>query len=694
MVADTPVFIAKSFHVENIGKADLMSRVVEIGIYNTMFDRCNDYTRYTSDSRKLRVYNNDIDSWSDIEFAYALYNCGIWTANGDLTDVFNVGKNRSHTAAADDEHDFLSHIVGGKRTNISYIGDMDPEYITEQDLLDGGQTLLNALAYNDPVQARELMESLSKAAEWKEDRGLSPDEQTKQNKLMSRIKNLVGAKNLFTKAGAANLTDFSGSYFAAALKTGTNRGGATLANQQPVQSSINDMDTIFLRDAMGAALSNAYREQVEEIASASHIDWKERAQSIKGLVLEAIESDPSSVTSLRNAQDVDAWHQSNVSGFARKRAQQAAQQGGAQEQSSSERKYFSTQAPLPAGWKWEQPELVNAPVLARIPAFQALFANSNDQQAPRTGGRGRAARIGAEYAQPANSASQAIIGALAPNSQYHNLARHIDAISASSAHPAIKMLAIIYAGSEFKRDRLVSYARKHIAVKLGLLLLRPHCTYRTQYGIKCLSGGGSGYTFFGHSNMQIEHEAARKVGMMHYTAYLSAVVLYPKNVYVVEDIYCEKYLGGMGVEFWQAVDYAAGTMKRNAKSIICVPLPPSTKQIEQKIDARGRWYTENSLHLVAQERFNKPHFPGAGRINRLFKLYDPARKDRNISRGRVAVNYVCWQGMQFFFNDTTKKFDDYIVESGCMGPKVYPGCGLVRNGKLKLLKDPNYEGVR
>ncbi len=104
--------------------------------------------------------------------------------------------------------------------------------------------------------------------------------------------------------------------------------------------------------------------------------------------------------------------------------------------------------------------------------------------------------------------------------------------------------------------------------------------------------------------MQIEHEAARKVGMMHYTAYLSAVVLYPKNVYVVEDLFCEKYFGGMGVEFWQAT-----AANRKSKSIVCVPLPPNCKMMEQKVDIRGRWYTEQALGLVSQERFDKPLYP-------------------------------------------------------------------------------------
>jgi hypothetical protein len=345
-----------------------------------------------------------------------------------------------------------------------------------------------------------------------------------------------------------------------------------------------------------------------------------------------------------------------------------------------------------------------------MPAFQSFLRargelGGSGESAPRFGGR---ARIGARGAGGLSGAersaeqSEALDRdaenrtkkiALGSMSVFGNLAALVEKISKSGAHPLLQAFAIIYAGTPFNREVLCNYVKNNIAVKIGLLLMRPHCTYRTKFGIKCLSGGGSGYTFFGHSNMQIEHEAARKVGMMHYTTYLSAVVLYPKNVYVVEDLYCDKYLGGMGVEFWRADRYRAGTLKRTAYDIICAPLPPSRRSVEQKIDVRGRWYTEFQRQLVAQDRFDQPLYESCGRINKLFGWYDASGKDRSAVRSRVPPNYVCWQGMQWHFNAKLGRFDDYIIESGCMGHKVGPGAGLVRNGKLRLLPDFNYHAV-
>jgi len=177
--------------------------------------------------------------------------------------------------------------------------------------------------------------------------------------------------------------------------------------------------------------------------------------------------------------------------------------------------------------------------------------------------------------------------------------------------------------------------------------------------------------------------------MAHYTTYLSAVVMYPKNVYVVADLYCEKYMGGMGIDFWTAARYKSGT-PRNFYDIICAPLPPNRTSVEQKIDVRGRWYTEMNHKLVSQERFDKPLFESCGRINKLFGWYDESRKDRVVSRSKVPPNYVCWQGMQWHWNVKLNRFDDYIVESGCFGPNVGPGVGLVRNGQKHKIPNFNY----
>jgi hypothetical protein len=199
---------------------------------------------------------------------------------------------------------------------------------------------------------------------------------------------------------------------------------------------------------------------------------------------------------------------------------------------------------------------------------------------------------------------------------------------------------------------------------------------------------------FGHSDVQIAHDAAHKVGIAHYTTYLSAVVTNPKLVYIVQDMFCEKYLGGMDVSFWSSAAEYKTAHNRRHKSILCIPLPPNVKKLEKKIDVRGRWFTEYQMGLVSDDRFNLDLYPGAPRINALCGFADANRKDLQSRRtGGAARNFVAWQGMEWYFNTKTGAWDDWTPEAGHMGHKVYPTCGKVRNGQLKFLKDPDFRSM-
>lgn len=277
------------------------------------------------------------------------------------------------------------------------------------------------------------------------------------------------------------------------------------------------------------------------------------------------------------------------------------------------------------------------------------------------------------------------------------MANFISDIANGSSRMVIKWLAMLFLGIAFTRDRLIHLARRNVWVPLNFALLRPHWTMKTLYGIKCAAGGLSGWTFTGHSNMQIEHEAARKVGMMHYTVYLNAQVTNDRYVYTQEDMYSAKYMGGGGISFWTTQEYkntlTGGSRTRH--SIICIPLPPNQEPLDSVFDIRGKWYTEQRIGLVSPEQFLKTHYAGATRMNRILGWYDPIRRGKGLDQSAyrhraVAMNYIVWQGVQWKYNTTTDRFDDVIVEQSPFGPKVYPGCGRVRNGELQYLKDPGY----
>lgn len=705
MIKDTPVFIAKSYAVEGIGKAELLSRITEIGIYNLMVDRTKDYSAYRTEGRAIRVYNNDRDGWSDIQLIDAIRNCGMWDENGNLFNPYTGG--RTSDIGRDDDHDFLSKRVGSERVNIHFIGDMDTRFLDTNDLLNAGQTLIQSLGFH----TREGVQFVQTA--------LTPNGADPQG-IHARFRDLVGGGRDAADGGIDNPL-FAG-LTVQALLAGLNNQRPAFGRGFPVDApglarraanaDINATVQTWFDEVLSAAVPDSHKTRFQTIAAAADQPWEQRSQQVKALVVEANAADANSTGRLKTKADIDKWHagcekqlRKEIGGPAPVGAKATASASGAERVIE----HLPADKPLPEGYEWAGPAL--PPVgssLASFPGMVQALERIQQGAGAQRGQQGASRRLIGGYlnqapGQPASEADRDALradtgiargnqlgGALRAPVGFEMLDEQVRRIWKAGVPIYLKMAATAIACTPVNRNRLEAFARNHVAVPFGFLLFRPHCTYKTRFGIKCAANGETGYTMFGNSNFMLAHEAARMVGMMHYTAYLSAVVMYPKNVFVVEDLFCERYLGGMGVTFWKPSQYVNAQANRRAASIICVPLPPTVKELEEKIDIRGRWYTEYEMGLVTQDRYDRPLYPGAARMNMQFKWFDSVRKDRGANRGRVAINYVCWQGMEWYYNTKTGTWDDFTVESGCMGPKVYPGCGKVRNGQMLYLEDPGY----
>jgi hypothetical protein len=658
-IAGTPTYIAKSMCVDTIRKAELLSEISEIGIYNLMIDRSHDYMTYTSKDRSLRVYDNTLDTWVDLELEDAIRNCVVWQPNGELDNSIFTGRARD---VRDMETDFLSHVVGGQRRNITLVGDMDSRWIGAGHFIKAAKSMLVRALNGNRDRIREALNGTTATA--------VP---------------VAVSDSLATMFGDAITIGF-GAAAAYGFGTAAQRDGGGLALESELGSSSRlEKEQEFLSDVVGGVFKpgSSAAAKKDAIANDKNKPWEARATEIKNLIIATQADDPSALTVNKNVKQIDSWF-GRISKEFTDELQTAAASAAAVAQNLQS---FPIGSKLPAGFKWVDP------ASARFDARSAYSSMVGRQVDPGARTNSMSTEV------PAVDRTARAAYSTAPGSQLSgaidNIAGHCYKIHQTAEAPIIKALAIYFAHLKVNRDNLLNLCSNNIYVPLGFLLLRPHCTYKTRFAIKMLSDGGTGYTFFGHSDMQIEHEAARKVGLMHYTCYLSSVVFAPKNVFVADKIYCEKYLGGMGTDFWTA-DYYKKSIKRTVRSIICVPLPPAWqhRNMEPKIDVRGRWYTEMRLKLVEQDRYDKPLYPGAGRISHLLGWSDTKRADKQSNRSNIPFNTVCWQGMEWYWNSVSGKYDDYTVEQGHMGPKVGPGCADVRNGKRMFYADPGYLRVR
>lgn len=692
LISDTPVFLAKSYVVDSVGSADLLSRTVEKGVYNTMVDRTRDYKEYRTASRHILVYDNDVDDWAEISLKEANEKCILWGDDNFVFDPFAGGNIRGRQIASDTslegKNDFLRYggwdsDVKATKQDVQFVGDLDDQWLTIGQCLAAGQTVMNAL--------------------------------DRAGKGVANVMDVLGKFHLFNAVTAPTLAN-AGTY-KVQLNSPAGFDPTQIAPSNASIAGAEEKHTHFLGTTLGSVVPESHQARLQTIVGKSNIGWEARAEKVRDLVYDAYDKDPSAFAdTFDDRERIQSWYQNRFNSYATNFAQWAAQKQGGKSGGASiqgEIRSIPIGQPLPEGARYlnEHEEAkaksgvtrnyptslhdFNIPELYE-PVGSSADVGSGSMSRRRVGGTFSPIGLTVDRGETGKDGAEKRTNRL--KVRYNNIEKRIKAIANSSASDDVKTAAIYYLGCAFNKEVFSNFCDADIYVPAGFLLLRPHATYRTRYGIKCADNGDSGYTFFGNSNMEIAHEAARKVGLMHYTAYLTAVVMYPKNVYVVQDLFCEKYKGGMGTSFWSRTEYATKGARRTGKSIICTMLPPTfgdrQGKLDSKIDIRGQWYTHYAMKLVDQDRFNKVCYPGASRTAATMGWWDPLRKSKAIdhaARSRsVDINFTCFQGVQFHFNTKTDSWGDVITEKGAFGPKVYPGCGQVRDGKMRYLETPGY----
>lgn len=697
VVGGQEVYLARSYQIDNGIQLDLLSRTAEVGIYNTMIDRTRDYTKYRSAGRNIQVYNNDDDAWAEIELVEAIDNCSVWLHDGKIEGGSFKKQAGSGGSLHQDENDFLSQpspTQAGVRENIKFVGEMSPLFLKTEHLQNAAQTVLNAL----------------KKTGFKEESIVLPTDGTTSlaamltaiGTLTTRLRQLMGNSNRVLNGAGQYQATMVQARIAALLTADTHdlvlvstsaTGGAASIGSDASAEPSEAGTQIYLKNSLGVAVPDSHKAELNAIADNTSLSWIERSQAIRSLVEQCATEHPERMRALKTPTAIDAWYNARFNEQKKIVAKEAASiaSGVSASSAGTTHEYHFVEA----GTKLAPGQTLlhaagNNNVMARLalvskpPASHSrigatVAGMSENAPGARTGGVSREQHV-------ADAVDRVIYG--------NNWDRQLNKLlAAGSMSGLLKTLAIVFMGTPFERDIFKSYAQNNIYVPLGFLLFRPHCQYKTRYGIRCGAGGASGYTLFGHSDMQLGTAASNKVGLMHYTAYLSSIVMYPKNVYILEDLFCKKYLGGMGVSWWTPDLYKRSTNRR-LRSIICAPLPPTRRTFESnKMDIRGRWYTQMELNLSNDQDANQVHYEGSQRICQLYQLKDATRKNQQAARGKAPPNNLCWAGAQWHFNTKNNTYDSFIIEAGHFGQYVYPGAGKVRNGVKTMLVENGHLGT-
>lgn len=733
------VFLVKTFHVDGIGHEELMSRTVEKGTYNTMIDRTRKYSAYTSASRAIRVFSITRDDWVEIGLRDANANCVLWNnsvegGDGDVIDPFVGGRLGGRTVTdttGGGEHDFLRYGTGKDSTypkqDVLYIGDLEPEYFSLENAFEAAETLLNKFKDRNAGFTRILNDNATTSPPSSASGGDDLD--------LTLIRSILGETNLFlmestgSTSGAVTVVADYATAVKGVNKTVTDllvlfRGGKGTYTAKSTRQGMQVQGAIgvdaqetthrrFLTETLGSVVPVTHADQMQRIAQEAQVPWTERAHQIGDLVMECFRADPQSVPSLSSETRIKQWISSRCDSY----NEQLAQRTPARSVQSVVNEDI-IQVPIgqlpPSGYTY-----LNADEERKAKSPQKKFPDSLadfhyldvfEKTGSSLGIGGRARR--GDFAQIGNATdTRGYDGTTAPDVafntikndriqvRFHNLDAKIKEIAKSHKSNDLKMLAILYLGSRFNRHTFDRFIANDVFLPVNFLLLRLHNTFRTRYGIKCADGGRTGATFYGHMDMEIEHGATRKTGLMHFTGYMQPVVQYPQNVYVVQDIFCARYLGGGGATFWEsAQQYKDMQSDRRHRDIISVMIPITKKQLDPRIDVRGQFYVDYRLGTTSTNgRKEDPCYPGAARVAALMGWWDPIRKGRaanQVARAHnIDINYECSQGVQFHLNTKDDTWCDVIVNKGALGPNIQPGLLSVLRGEKKFLSVPAYLGT-
>jgi len=675
MVNGQAAFLVRSRYIENVGQMDLLQNRKQVGEYNTMLDENTDYTEYTTASRNIVIYNEDIDDWSEIKLVDAINNCNLFDEDGNLK-IMKFDPRRSGKDIDDARRDFLSYFSNGQMQTAKYLYHIDPEYLPVSTLLNAAQTIDNALqrmGAERPVI--DFAEGFINIVEF--------------NTFREQVRVLSDFLGLSIKKPGRDRTD------------PVDVAKYLLPGQVPVISSAvgASSSTVDIQQGMFDMLATQVparkREEITSLSSA-HGSFLEQIEAVRGKLAQFAEEKLKGIK-LKNTAAVDKYVDAAISQYNAtiQSVGSSASVGGeivgymhaGQDLSGTPYRYLYKGSER----KTTGDRAVDQNTHHRIQADMAFDARSaSSSSAPRQT-RDTGVGLGLEgIGQYAYGDSREGVRRKLNDIQTFMLAseiKHNTNIVNSSASGYHKLLARAFTLLPITRQSMLNLAQNNILVPMNFLLFRPHMQYKMRTLIKCQLDGGSGKTYIGHTDLGIEGEIATKTQKMNFTTYMRAVVKEPKNVYVQHNVFSEEYQGGNGIGFYNPESYRTHDPDDLRESIICIAVPCVERNFPSPMDTSGRHYVEYASGLVTERDFRELHYSTAFRANQEYGFHIAAKKQgnrlENYSSQTIHENRRMYQGHQWMYNAKLGKYDKVRTNKGHWGSNVYPGVGKIRNGSIE-----------
>jgi len=239
------------------------------------------------------------------------------------------------------------------------------------------------------------------------------------------------------------------------------------------------------------------------------------------------------------------------------------------------------------------------------------------------------------------------------------------------------------------------------------------------------SGYETGATFVGHSDFELGDDVISKLHYGNFTFYSKAVVTNPKNIIIAENVFCQGYVRGDGVRFFDVhtqdnrgaprpggpagarhpgVAVPNGYHPENGehtRSLISVVIPyGSGDMLPNPLDIEGHTAYDvanppREMDVTAPGGVKPSYYMDANWVSEWFQLHEFSRDRLDVASEPFITyekqqNTVCYRGHQFSYDPSSQTHTSVTVNTGHWGKNIYPGCGAVRAGEVKYLESQRF----
>lgn len=221
---------------------------------------------------------------------------------------------------------------------------------------------------------------------------------------------------------------------------------------------------------------------------------------------------------------------------------------------------------------------------------------------------------------------------------------------------------------------------------IGILLPKPNATWTMGTCFAMVGDGGSGYTFQGHHDFQLQDDAIHKMHVGHWTLYAKPVVIQPMIAHGF-NVQAQSYVGGNENDMWQIQNpehraaYVEGDyFFASGFPVACYINRPDPFWVYDITNSFNRHL--GGTPAICKERMLEVYSKAWGwkrdTGNPLVRPIIPHEEE-------VGRNTLVFQATQLIYNSKTDQRDIRIRGRGHWGDREYDGCCKVRRGNESYL---------